>query len=200
MTATALVTYIVFGLVASVGRSWLQHRRTGDFGFRAFAQPRGAAATIAACLLAIGATAAPLALLADLLSWPAGARLLESELVRAFGLGVMLIGGTLVVASQVQMGASWRIGVGENERTALVTTGLFSVVRHPIYSGVLVFFVGILMVASNAIAIVGLPVLVAGLELQVRLIEEPNLLRVHGEDYRSYARRVGRFVPGVGRR
>lgn len=40
--------------------------------------------------------------------------------------------------------------------------------------------------------------LVASIEVQVRLVEEPYLLRVHGEAYRDYVATVGRFVPGVG--
>jgi protein-S-isoprenylcysteine O-methyltransferase Ste14 len=33
----------------------------------------------------------------------------------------------------------------------------------------------------------------------VRFVGEPYLARAHGEDYRAYAGRVGRFLPGVGR-
>ena len=33
----------------------------------------------------------------------------------------------------------------------------------------------------------------------MRLIEEPYLTAVHGDAYRDYAGRVGRFLPGVGR-
>jgi len=39
---------------------------------------------------------------------------------------------------------------------------------------------------------------VATIELQVRLVEEPYLTAKHGDSYRDYAARVGRFVPGVG--
>ena len=42
-------------------------------------------------------------------------------------------------------------------------------------------------------------VLIIGLELHVRLVEEPYLLRVHGDAYRRYAARTGRFLPRVGR-
>ena len=42
-------------------------------------------------------------------------------------------------------------------------------------------------------------VIALGLELQVRAVEEPYLLRTHGDAYRAYAARVGRFLPGVGR-
>jgi protein-S-isoprenylcysteine O-methyltransferase Ste14 len=46
---------------------------------------------------------------------------------------------------------------------------------------------------------VGLVALVVGIELQVRLVEEPHLLRAHGETYAGWASRTGRFFPGVGR-
>jgi len=36
------------------------------------------------------------------------------------------------------------------------------------------------------------------IEVFVRRIEEPHLLAVHGDNYRAYARSVGRFLPGVG--
>jgi protein-S-isoprenylcysteine O-methyltransferase Ste14 len=48
------------------------------------------------------------------------------------------------------------------------------------------------------LAIAAFVALVTALELQVRLVEEPYLLRTHGENYANYAARVGRFVPGVG--
>jgi protein-S-isoprenylcysteine O-methyltransferase Ste14 len=40
--------------------------------------------------------------------------------------------------------------------------------------------------------------LLIAVELQVRFVEEPYLLRTHGQRYRDYASRVGRFVPGLG--
>ena len=41
--------------------------------------------------------------------------------------------------------------------------------------------------------------LVVGIQLQVRLVEEPYLSRVHGVRYQAYAARAGRFLPGLGR-
>jgi len=35
-------------------------------------------------------------------------------------------------------------------------------------------------------------------KIQVRLVEEPYLLRTHGPAYARYAQRVGRFLPGLG--
>ena len=40
---------------------------------------------------------------------------------------------------------------------------------------------------------------IAGIQLQVREVEEPYLRRVHGHTYRDYTTRVGRFLPWLGR-
>lgn len=58
---------------------------------------------------------------------------------------------------------------------------------------------GLALMVPSVVALVGFAALVVALELQVRLVEEPYLLEQHGEAYRAYARRTGRFVPGVGR-
>jgi protein-S-isoprenylcysteine O-methyltransferase Ste14 len=97
------------------------------------------------------------------------------------------------------MGASWRIGVDESERTSLVTDGPFAVVRNPIFSAMLPTSLGLALMVPNWVAFVGVVALFLALELQVRVVEEPYLQRVHGHAYTEYADRVGRFIPGLGK-
>ena len=97
------------------------------------------------------------------------------------------------------MGPSWRIGVAESEKTGLVTSGPFALVRNPIFSAMIPAFLGLALMVPNALAIAGIAALVVAVELQVRLVEEPYLVRVHGGRYLAYASRVGRFAPGVGK-
>lgn len=80
-----------------------------------------------------------------------------------------------------------------------MTTGPFSLVRNPIFSAMLPTSLGLVLMVPSWVAIVGLVALAIALELQVRVVEEPYLLRAQGPDYARYASRVGRFVPGVGR-
>jgi len=96
------------------------------------------------------------------------------------------------------MGNSWRIGVDDGETTALVRSGVFGLVRNPIYVGMFVFGLGTTLIAPNAVAIFAYAMAVVVTQLQVRLVEEPYLQKVHGESYRQYASTVGRFVPRVG--
>ena len=97
------------------------------------------------------------------------------------------------------MGDSWRIGVQESDRTQLVTGGVFGLVRNPIYTGMIPAFVGVALLVPNPVALAAVVTVVAGLEIQTRMVEEPYLLKVHGLAYAEYAARVGRFVPGIGR-
>lgn len=97
------------------------------------------------------------------------------------------------------MGSAWRIGVREDERTQLVTGGPFTVVRNPIFSCMLLTATGLVVLLPNVLSVAALACLLAAVELQVRFVEEPYLLHTHGQCYRDYASRVGRFFPGFGR-
>ena len=61
------------------------------------------------------------------------------------------------------------------------------------------YVVGIAMLVPNPASLVAVAALVTGEELQVRRVEEPYLAAVHGNTYNTYASRVGRFLPSMGR-
>jgi protein-S-isoprenylcysteine O-methyltransferase Ste14 len=119
--------------------------------------------------------------------------------LHAAGLVLVGIGIVGTFLAQMQMGASWRIGVDEGETTELITGGLFSLVRNPIYSFMLTAWTGFALMVPTWLAFAAIAIGLIGLEMQVRLVEEPHMLRTQGEPYRDWASRVGRFVPGLGR-
>lgn len=96
------------------------------------------------------------------------------------------------------MRRSWRIGVDSSERTQLVTDRVFAIVRNPIFTGMVLAWVGLALIEPNVLSLVALVTLLAGVELQVR-VEVPYLLTAHSLAYRRYAARTGRFVPRLGR-
>jgi protein-S-isoprenylcysteine O-methyltransferase Ste14 len=193
----ALILWAVFGVLGIGLRVLIQVRTTGSTG-----------------IVGVGGTAGPV-------EWVGGALFVGSLLVGVLapqrqlvdaiepfgaldGLGAQLTGLVLfgagllgMIWSQQAMGRSWRIGVPE-ERTELVTGGPFALVRNPIYTAMIVAVAGLGLLAPNALSLASVIGLIAALELQVRFAEEPQLLRSHRDEYAAYARRVGRFVPGVG--
>jgi protein-S-isoprenylcysteine O-methyltransferase Ste14 len=198
MAIVALILYGAYLLLAFGLRTLIQLRRTGSTGFHGLGGRPGSAEWIAGVgftvALLVGAAAPVLALL-DLVE-PIAA--LDTTAAHVVGLVLAVAGIGLTFYAQVAMGASWRIGVDPAERTQLVTSGPFALVRNPIFAAMLPTAVGLAMLVPSWVAIAGLVGLVAALELQVRVVEEPYLLQAHGETYAAYAARVGRFVPGVG--
>jgi protein-S-isoprenylcysteine O-methyltransferase Ste14 len=124
---------------------------------------------------------------------------LETTAVHVAGFAVCAVGIAGTFAAQMAMGASWRIGTDPDETTELVTGGVFRLCRNPIYTFMVIAWIGFgLLVPTWLMALAGV-LLIAGLTIQVRLVEEPHLIRTHGEAYLGWARRVGRFLPGLGR-
>lgn len=72
-------------------------------------------------------------------------------------------------------------------------------VRNPIFACMIIVAAGLAVLVSNLISVVGLILLIATIELQVRFVEEPHLRQLHADTYAAYAARVGRLLPGIGR-
>ncbi len=70
--------------------------------------------------------------------------------------------------------------------------------RNPVCTGMLSAVLGLALLVPSVLALGAVVALLVAVELQVRLVEEPYLLRTHGDGYSAYAARVGRLLPGVG--
>ena len=193
-TTLAVVLEAIFVALAFGYRSWVQHRRTGSSGFvlpRRDAPPVERAVAVcfigAIVLFAIAPTVG--------VTWTA----LDGALPAVVGAALAVAGIAVCVAAQFTMGDSWRIGVDPDEQTALVTTGMFATVRNPIFSSMILAAAGFTLLVPNWLTVAGFVVLLVGLELQVRFVEEPYLRRTHGDDYARYLASSGRFLPGIGR-
>jgi protein-S-isoprenylcysteine O-methyltransferase Ste14 len=194
----ALALLAVFGLLGFAWRAWLQHRRTGSTGFRGISGRMGSAEWVAGVGFVIALVVAVVGPLLQLAGAITPLPMLRIAGIQIAGIAFALLGIVLTVWAQLDMGDSWRVGVDESETTALVHTGMFGRVRNPIYTAMLTFDFGIALVTPNFVAIAGLILAVAALELQVRRVEEPYLRDKHGAAYRGYTASVGRFIPGVG--
>jgi len=117
--------------------------------------------------------------------------------VRGVGWLVLLSGAVLTVVAQRQMGTSWRVGI-DDRPTDLVTSGLFRHVRNPIFTGLLLFVAGVVILSAAWWNIAALILTAAGLRVQVAF-EENHLIALHGDSYLAYAAGAGRFVPFLGR-
>lgn len=196
----ALALYVAYLGLAFGLRSWLQRRRTGSTGFVGLRGRPGSVEWLGGVLFAVALLlgfAAPVLALAGVLEpWA----LLDGGPGHAVGVALTVAGIAATLAAQRAMGVSWRIGVDAGERTELVTDGPFALVRNPVFAAMLPTSLGLVLLVPSAAGLLGLAFLFVALEVQTRAVEEPYLLATHGRRYAEYAARVGRFLPGVGRR
>lgn len=195
MAVTALILYLVFAALGFGWRSWVQYRQTGSTGFRGIHGKPGSLEWLAGAGFIVGVGAPVAQLLGVLTPIP----VLQAPWIQALGTVLAVAGIAATVYAQLDMGESWRIGVDPDETTTLVRTGVFGTVRNPIFTAMLMFAAGITLMTPNPVALSAFVVLLATIELQVRIVEEPYLLRTHGQPYRDYCAGVGRFLPGIGR-
>ncbi len=110
-------------------------------------------------------------------------------------IGWIILHGSLILVftAQMQMANSWRIGIDFKNKTPLVTNGLFSFSRNPIFLGILLADLGLFLVLPNAFTLLIAVWSYTVIQTQVRL-EEEFLKKVHGENYERYFKQVRRWV------
>lgn len=97
--------------------------------------------------------------------------------------------------ARLTLGALWSSGVTRKADHEIVRAGPYGVVRHPIYSGLLLSVVATALLRGTVAACAGAACFVIGWVVKARL-EERFLRRELGEDrYDAYARRVPMLVP-----
>lgn len=82
--------------------------------------------------------------------------------------------------------------IKENE---LCTNGIYSIVRNPCYSGIMLMCSGLLLFTNNVCLLI-LPLLYwLAMTLLMKNTEEKWLLDLYGESYSQYCKKVNRCIP-----
>jgi protein-S-isoprenylcysteine O-methyltransferase Ste14 len=196
LAAAMLVVFLVLTLFVRVA---IQLRRTGSTGLIGLRKGAGPLEWLSGLLFIGGMAMAIVSLQLVLLDNLDPIEAVDVDGLHVIGITLAAAGGLAVFGAQLGMGASWRIGVSEDQGTDLITGGWFRLCRNPIYTAMIVGWTGFALMVPTWLAFAAVVVIALGLELQVRVVEEPYLERTHGDEYGRYASRVGRFVPGVGR-
>jgi protein-S-isoprenylcysteine O-methyltransferase Ste14 len=195
-----LLMMVAFVTLGIGWRSWLHWRRYGSTGFALFgggSRLRSARNALLLPFALVLFAQAMAALMRPALIVPIDTRALGAGWQTA-GAIVCGVGLALMLGAQLRLGASWRIGIEEAARPGLVTGGMYGWCRNPIYAWWMLWMVGYVLLLPTWLSILGLLAWVSAMGVAVR-DEERYLLATYGDEYRAYARRVGRFVPRLGR-
>jgi protein-S-isoprenylcysteine O-methyltransferase Ste14 len=103
---------------------------------------------------------------------------------------LVLVGGVTILTGLVSL--KWR-SVAPTERDTLVLHGIYTHIRHPIYSGMIMELAGLFLWRPSLTVLVACVLGVIWLIVQARLEEMDLLQRLPA--YAEYMQRVPRFVP-----
>jgi len=197
LRAVPLIVLGLFFAVAVVWRSAYHRRHFAGSGVVIFSGK-----SPGEILFDLGALVVPILLLGQAVAWwlqpgllgPLACGGTSSTWELIVGAAAALASLVLIVVAQLQMGASWRIGIERGAKPGLITHGLYAYSRNPIYAAVDLALAGaVFLIPTWLSAAIALGTWI-GIAFQVRR-EEAYLSDAYGSAFADYARQVGRFVP-----
>jgi protein-S-isoprenylcysteine O-methyltransferase Ste14 len=108
---------------------------------------------------------------------------------------LVLVGLCLAIWARATLGGNWSARVSLKENHELIQSGPYRIVRHPIYSGLLLMILGTAVLAGQVGGFVALVICFAGFWMKLR--QEEALLTKHLRGYSDYMRRTKALVPFI---
>jgi protein-S-isoprenylcysteine O-methyltransferase Ste14 len=137
------------------------------------------------------------ALIAELAPIHGFGRLLPvSPLVMGIGLAIEFAGLLFAVWARRHLGRNWSGEITIKEDHQLIRTGPYRRLRHPIYTGLLGMYLGLLLVTGEWLAVIGFAVVVFAYWRKIQL-EEANMNAAFGAEYEAYRRSTWALAPGL---
>jgi protein-S-isoprenylcysteine O-methyltransferase Ste14 len=121
--------------------------------------------------------------------------LLRLKVFKGIGLAIFLLGLALAVWARIYLGRNWGMPMSEKADPELVTTGPYSVIRHPIYSGIILAIIGTTIAVSLywLIAVV----LVGAYFIYSAVMEERHMAEVFPDTYPRYKQSTKMLIPFI---
>mgnify|MGYP000040865789 CR=1 len=125
--------------------------------------------------------------------WFIEIEILNYQSLKSIGYIVVFVGFILGIFALIAMKNSWRVGIKYNQKTILVTTGIYSISRNPYFLSYNILFLGYILIFPSIILIV-LYVLLVVIFHKMILEEEEYLKSIHNAKYVAYKRKVNRYL------
>jgi protein-S-isoprenylcysteine O-methyltransferase Ste14 len=121
---------------------------------------------------------------------------IDGDSIRWLGVALFAAGGALRIWPVFVLGNRFSGLVAIQPRHTLVTSGIYCVIRHPSYLGLLINSLGWSLAFRSGIGVLLTALLVP--PLLARIDAEENLLHSHfGDEYKAYRSNTWRLIPGI---
>lgn len=125
--------------------------------------------------------------------WP----LPNTRLILDLGIALAIMGFAIRWTAILQLGKMFTVDVAIVSSHTLKTTGLYKVVRHPSYLGLMLIICSIALCQCDVLSLI-VTIIPTFLALNYRIkVEEKTLLAEFGEQYEQYKKNTARIIPGV---
>jgi protein-S-isoprenylcysteine O-methyltransferase Ste14 len=120
----------------------------------------------------------------------------QSNLMLSLAVLVVILGFGLVVWARFSLASNWTASVDFFKGNKLVKAGPYKLVRHPIYLGFILMFLGTFSYNNTVAGMIGFCLLVGTLVIMIRQ-EEKNLTKSFPDKYPEYQRQTSALIPFV---
>ncbi|PKM79235.1 MAG: hypothetical protein CVU88_06845 [Firmicutes bacterium HGW-Firmicutes-13] len=119
--------------------------------------------------------------------------IISNQFVRLVGAVMICIGILVFSLALISFKSSWRVGIDTVAPGGLITTGIFSLSRNPIFLSMNMYFLGTFLIYSNPFFLLSFICIAFGFHFQIRH-EETFLLQEYGNGYSNYMTQVRRYI------
>jgi protein-S-isoprenylcysteine O-methyltransferase Ste14 len=113
------------------------------------------------------------------------------------GLLIIIAGMVFRFIAILTLGKMFTVNVTINDNHKIKTDGLYSIIRHPSYSGSILSFIGFGISLNNWISLIIITILILSAMLYRIKIEEKLLIDHFGSDYLEYSKKTYRLIPWI---
>ena len=114
--------------------------------------------------------------------------------IRMVGILLGMMGDIVFIISVLTMKESWRAGVSYEEKTDLITDGIYQISRNPAFLGFDLVYTGMCFMFFNPVLVVISLLAIIMFHLQIKYVEEPFLKQEFKEQYLQYYQQVNRYI------
>lgn len=133
----------------------------------------------------------------DVTIYPLNVRLLPFSTVIGILSVVLAVGGLIIaIMARRTLAQNWSASVTFKKEHDLITSGVYKYMRHPIYTGVLLIFIGSALLIGTIGALIGFIILFVTLWLKLQ--QEEKLMTKHfPKEYNTYKKKVKALIPFI---
>jgi protein-S-isoprenylcysteine O-methyltransferase Ste14 len=115
--------------------------------------------------------------------------------LQGIGLALFVLGLALAIWARVYLGRNWGMPMSQKEDPELVTSGPYSKIRHPIYTGIILAMIGTTIAVSIYWLIAVL--LIGAYFLYSAIVEERTMTRAFPDSYPGYKASTKMLIPFI---